>query len=114
MSELEITAILATTGGTGFEIQTILSALAASIAYSVTFYVKKRAKKEKQTFDPQKFIATILVGIGVGLTIELSGASLDFLTFEGELATLVGTIAIVESLIKTVYREVQKRVEQSS
>lgn len=106
-----IAPVILTSGSVDPRLQTIFTAIAASIAYSITFYVKKRSSKNKQTFDVKKFIATLLVGIGVGVSISLSGADLTFLSFEAELATMAGIIALVESVIKTIYREVQKRTE---
>lgn len=95
------------------QLQTILTAVLASIAYSITFFVKKRSGKNIQSFDTKKFISTLLVGIGVGVSMSLSGANLTFLSFEAELATMAGIIALVESVLKTIYREVKKRTEQS-
>lgn len=104
--------ILLTASSTDPTLQTIFTAVLASIAYSITFYVKKRSSKNIQMFDVKKFISTVIVGIGVGVSISMSGADLTFLSFEAELATMAGIIALVESVLKTVYRQAQKRIEQ--
>jgi len=101
--------IVLTASGGDPQLQTVLTAVLASVAYSITFYVKKRSSKNRQNFDVKKFIATLIVGVGVGVSISLSGADLTFLSFEAELATMAGIIALVESVLKTIYREVQKR-----
>jgi len=90
-------------------LQTVGMALLASLAYSLTFYVKKTEKIEPETFNSTKFISTMIVGAFVGVSMELSGATLAFTSFEAELAAMAGTIAVVESVLKAIYRKVDQR-----
>jgi len=94
---------------TEFEIATVLTAMLASIAYSVAFFAKEKADFDPEKFQTKKFLATLVVGIGVGISMELTGASLAFDNFESQLAAMAGTIAIVESLLKAMYRTVKQR-----
>jgi len=91
--------------------QSILIAIVAGIVYSVTMYAKKA--QAGQTFDPLKFVSTVLVGILVALSIELSGAPLNELTWQQQFFMYAGLIPIVENLLKTVFRALTLRAERN-
>lgn len=92
------------------ELAQVGTALAASLLYSLIFYAKKRANTGKETFNPKKLIATLAVGAIVGVNASLAGADLTYLTIEEKLAMYGGTIAIVESGVKIVYRTAKRRL----
>lgn len=82
-------------------------AVASSIVYSLAFYIKKRPKDVDEFFQPKKMIATLIVGVAVGVSLELSGAGLSEESLQTQLAAYAGTVALVESAIKTVYRQLR-------
>lgn len=94
------------------ELATIGMAVVSSILYSAVFYVKQLDSVDPESFDPTKFISTLIVGIGVGIAASVSGVSVQFETVETELAALSGTIAITDSVVKIIYRKAKKGLEQ--
>jgi len=86
------------------EIATIGTAVVSSLIYSLMFYIKKKSKETPENFDYKKLTATLIVGLGVGLSMVFSGVDLTQYAFEQRIVALTGTIALVESIIKTVYR----------
>lgn len=96
---------------TEFQLATVGTALLASVIYSFAFYAKSTQDLDPENFQPKKFIATLLVGAVVGVSMELGGGALAFESFQTELAAMAGTIAIVESLIKAIYRSVKKKTQ---
>lgn len=75
--------------------------LAAGL-YGSAWYYKARIT-DGEAFDSTKFGATLVVGLGVGWLFALSGASVTFEHVEAQLFALVGTISVVEALLKALY-----------
>jgi hypothetical protein len=88
----------------GPEVQAIVGSMGSALVYSFLFYAKKRAGKDKQTLEPKKLTATLVVGAAIGGFYAYYGIPIDKPTIMEQLATYGGTIALVEAGIKTVYR----------
>lgn len=88
----------------GPEAQAILSSMGSALVYSFLFYAKKRAGKDSQTLDVRKLAATLIVGAVIGVFYGYYGIPIDEPTVMEQLATYAGTIALVESVLKLVYR----------
>ena len=88
---------------------TIITAILAAIAYSLIFYVKKYYKETNpESFDPTKLLATILVGLIVGVAMHFTGDPLSQETLQNQLVAYTGIVAIVETLLKSLYRAIAK------
>lgn len=83
----------------------VVTAAVSAILYSLLFYAKKVPKDEKTPFDPFKLLATIVVGIGVGLTFKFGGIPLNNVTLTEQLAAFTGIIALVEAVLKGLVRQ---------
>lgn len=79
-------------------------AVVSSIVYSLVFYIKKRPTDAEEFFQPKKVLATIVVGVVVGISLQLSGTDLSQETLQTQLTAYAGTVALVESVIKTIIR----------
>lgn len=86
--------------------QSILTAAASAVGYSVVFYAKKRIGKDKQKFEPRKLAATILTGAAIGVIAAVTGSPLNQETISTQLAAYTGIIALVESGLKFVSRAI--------
>jgi len=94
----------------------VITAVLASIGYAALFYVKSELpdladKSLEETikiflsrFNYTKFIATLLVGIAVGLIVSIRGDPLTQETFELQIAVYGAYVATVENILKTIYR----------
>lgn len=87
------------------EIVPILVAACSGALYSFVFYAKKRAGKSPQDFDPFKLVSTVIIGMVVGIGLQLSGTNLTQEAVSSQVAVYAGTVALLESLLKTVYRQ---------
>lgn len=86
-------------------LESIGTAVLASVIYSLAFYFKKRQKRSNtQEFRPVKIAATVLVGVVVGVGMHYSGIPLTEVAFEVQLAMYAGIIGVVESVIKSIMR----------
>lgn len=90
---------------TMIEIQAVILAALSAAGYSLVFYVKKRAKENPDEFNAYKLLATAIVGLFVGISLELSGVELTQQGLASEIATYAGTVALLESVLKTIYRQ---------
>lgn len=88
------------------ELQQILLAAISAAGYSLVFYIKKRAKESPDSFDPYKLASTVVVGIAVGISFGLSGVDFGATDIQNQIAMYAGSVAVVESVLKTLYREV--------
>jgi hypothetical protein len=84
--------------------------MAAAVAYSASFYLKNRTSAN-EPFDPIKFFATLIVGIGISLLMLLSHVPLTEQDVFTQLVAYAGMIALVETLLKSV---LQPSVKTSS
>lgn len=89
-------------------VEDIILAVVSALIYSVIFFVKKREGDSNKQFDYFKLGATLIVGLGVGLSIHLSGIDLTQVAFEQRIVMYTGTIALVESILKTLVRRFRK------
>jgi len=87
------------------EIQAVILAAFSAAGYSLAFYVKKRAKKNPDNFNPYKLASTVIVGVFVGISLQLSGVDFGQEQLAAEIGTYTGTVALLESVLKTLYRE---------
>lgn len=94
-------------------LQTVLTTAASAAGYSVVFYAKKRIGKDKQVFNPRKLAATVLVGVALGVSMSLTGTSLEKEAIETQLAAYAGLVALVESGLKFASRTVQNSKSSS-
>lgn len=91
--------------------ETLLMAANGAVAaavYSVVFYAKKR--EDGQDFDPAKFASTIVVGVFVGAFLSINGMDVTEENVTEMLVANVGVIALVESILKTIYRKVEEYI----
>ena len=89
---------------------TVVYAVAAALAYSASFYLKNRTSAN-EPFDPIKFFATLIVGIGISLLMLFSHVPLTEQDVFTQLVAYAGMIALVETLLKSV---IQPSVKTSS
>jgi len=82
----------------------ILTAALCAAGYSIVYYSKTAADNPEETFDKYKFLATVLVGVMVGLSLEIAGINLAKEQLSTKLAAYSGTIAMLETSLKVVYR----------
>ena len=83
---------------------TLLEALAATFAYSMLWYQKRRFDPERpgETFKPRKMAATLLVGLAVGTSMYLAGDPLSQTTFGARMAAYAGSVALVEAMLDSL------------
>lgn len=96
----------------GPEIEAALSGMFSALVYSLLFYVKKRANKSSENFNPKKLAATLVVGGCIGLMYGYYGMPIDQPTISEMLVTYAGTIALVQSAIQAIYRQTKNLVSQ--
>lgn len=87
----------------------VLSMLAAA-GYSVLFYGKTRQGDGDEPFSGCKFGATLIVGAGVGLAFGLTDTTLTESRLETQLAAYAGAVAVVETGLKIVVRQIRGRI----
>lgn len=88
----------------------ILMAALAGLAYGLTHAAKK--VQAGQEFDIWKLLATEIVAVVVAVSLVLSGAKVDEMTFEQQFVLYGFLIPIVENTLKAIYRLIKNRVEQ--
>jgi hypothetical protein len=85
--------------------QILINAVAASIVYALSAYVKKT---EKETFNEEKLFTTVLIGVIVGLYSYFTNSTLDAAT---QFFTSMGITVSIENWGKTVYRKIKKTLQ---
>ena len=84
-----------------------LSVLAA-ILYSLTMYFKKHVNPDNpQSFDPAKFITTLIWGAIIGAYLAYTGNPVTEQSIQAQMALYAGFIAITENIIKGIIRKVK-------
>lgn len=89
-------------------IEQIALAVASAAVYSLVFYAKTKASDPDEEFNKFKFGATLIVGIGVGVSFQLSGVDFNQQDIANQLAAYAGTVALLESMLKVVWRQFLK------
>lgn len=89
-------------------IENIAIAAVMGAVYSIIFFAKKRANDPDEKYNYFKLIATIAVGIAIGIGFELSGVDFGQARLFEQLTAYVGTIALVESVLKLLWRQFLK------
>lgn len=86
------------------DIALIIQSCIAALAYSLVFYAKRR-QKDGQPFKLEKAVPTLIVGVGVGIAFALSGVMPTQAALETKLTAMAGTVALVETILKVLIRE---------
>lgn len=89
-------------------IEQLLLSVGAALVYSVVFYAKNYAGDEPEKFEWKKFTATLIVGLIIGIASGLAGIDVTQQFIYEQLAMYAGTIALVETIIKAIYKELKK------
>jgi len=96
------------------QIDQVLISAASAFVYSMVFYAKARATDSGENLDYFKLSATLVVGVVIGIGYQIAGVDFGQAAIAGQLASYAGTVAIVESIIKAIYRKFIKPKQQSS
>jgi len=94
------------------QLTVIVSSMVSAVVYSTIFYAKKFTSKEKEKVNVKKFAATLVVGAAVGVAYGYYGVPVNEANVFEKLAAYAGTIALVESLIKTGMRFMRKKLNK--
>jgi len=86
------------------DIATVATSILAAVVYAASMYLKKNLSDNPQSFDPLKFLSTVIVGAIVGIVMCQSGTQVTEQDFETQLATYAGLVAVVENVLKILYR----------
>lgn len=86
-------------------VEEIIISVGSALVYSFSFYVKKFSSTEGEPFKPYKLLSTLIVGLVIGVGLFLSGDQIGRLTFMEIIAANIGAIAVVESILKALYRQ---------
>lgn len=89
-------------------IEQIGFAMLSSAVYSIVFYAKELQSDPDTKFDKFKFAATIIVGVGVGALYGYVGIDVNPDQLFEQLTMYAGTVAIVETLLKTFWRKYKR------
>ena len=90
--------------------ETVGIAVISALVYSVIFYCKKAMKPDKPPeFDYMKLASTLIVGLIIGIAFCLSGLAITAEAIEVQLIAYAGVVALVESILKIIYRAVFER-----
>lgn len=81
------------------------AAVAGMVYASVVF--ARRRNIDAEDFDVVKFVATALVGAGVGVSLALAGSPVEAASFETRMAAYAGLTVVVEQLLKHAYEAYQ-------
>lgn len=79
----------------------ILEPALAAAGYSLLWYLRRRVETG-ESFDPAKFLATLLVGVGAGIAMEIAGIDVTQGSVEARLVAYAGVVSVVEALLKSL------------
>ena len=88
------------------DLPTVAYALIAAVVYAASFYLKNHVATS-ETFDLEKFAATLLVALIIGTVSALTGSPLTEEDVIMQLISYAGLVALIESWIKTLVRGIQ-------
>ena len=93
------------------EIEPILVACVTGALYSVIWWSTKRIDPTKPdfSFDPIPFVATIIIGAGVGVIATFTGSPITQMGIETQLVAYGSVIAVLERILKTLYNYMENR-----
>ena len=93
------------------EFQPLVTAIFAAVLYSVIWWAAKNVDPTKPTpaFDYFSLGSTVLIGAFVGAYATLAGSPLTQMSIETQLAANGAVIAVIEKLLKTMYRWLEHR-----
>lgn len=86
-------------------IQSIILSLVSAASYSIIFYIKKKESFDPEDFNKFKFGSTLLVGLSIGGVLVYTGSPITQEAIETQLVAYAGITALVESILKFVYRK---------
>ena len=88
------------------EFEPLVTAIFAAVLYSLIWWAAKNADPTKPSpeFDWFSLGATVVIGAFVGAAAILSGSPLSQLGIETQLAASGAIIAVIEKILKTLYR----------
>lgn len=78
----------------------VVEGIVAASIYATLFYAKKRTDSGLEVFNARKFAATLIVGALVGAGLWWYGLDVTEQKVETVLAMNVGTVALVEAVLK--------------
>ncbi|MDP2954428.1 MAG: hypothetical protein Q8O76_14085 [Chloroflexota bacterium] len=82
---------------------TILYAVFAALGYALLFYAK--AYQGGEQFSQTKFLATLLVGAGIGVLAVVTGSPITKEGAEAQLLTLASVIVLLDNILKLIWRK---------
>lgn len=93
------------------EFQPLITAIFAAVLYSLIWWAAKNVDPTKPSpaFDFFSLGATVVIGAFVGAYATLAGSPLSQLSLETQLAANGAVIAIIEKVLKTLYRWLEAR-----
>lgn len=93
------------------EFQPLITAIFAAILYSLIWWAAKNVDPTKPSpvFDWFSLGSTVLIGAFVGAYATLAGSPLSQMGLETQLAANGAVIAIIEKVLKTLYRWLENR-----
>jgi predicted cation transporter len=93
---------------------TLAYAIIAAIVYSATFWIKKKASEEPESFSWSKFAVTIAFGVGIGLAMYASGQPITEVGIWDQIATYFALIVFIQTNLMTLYKQIfeKKKIEE--
>lgn len=93
------------------EFQPLITAIFAAVLYSVIWWTSKHIDptKPSESFDFMSLGATVLIGAFVGAFATLTGSPVSQMSIETQLAANGAVIAVIEKILKTMYRWLEHR-----
>ena len=91
------------------DVATVLYAFFAALIYAATFYVNEHLAKGEE-FDPSKFLATLIVGLLIGLFAFMTGNPITQQYMYIQLLAYAGLIILIEKWLKLVIRGISGKL----
>lgn len=93
------------------EFQPLVTAIFAAVLYSVIWWASKNVDptKPSENFDFMSLGATVVIGAFVGAFATLAGSPVSQMSIETQLAANGAVIAVIEKILKTMYRWLEHR-----
>lgn len=89
-------------------IETFILAIVSAILYAGSAFMKKNFDHDNpQSFDVTKFTSTLVVAAVIAVTMITTGiTTITEADIATQLAAYAGLIAVIESVLKAIYRKV--------